>query len=118
MSNAYVEELARSAGDDGRFVRAISRPSTRILHGRAPTSTDFYVHDSSAVALALHPEFYRTETGPARVVTDGIAIGQTILKPDSKRYPPGAWDGRPSVTVAVGVDAEAVLRFYRETLVG
>ncbi len=117
MSNAYVEELARSAGDDGRFVRAISA-FYQNFHRESADLDGFYVHDSSAVALALHPEFYRTETGPVRVVTDGIAIGQTILKPDSKRYPPGAWDGRPSVTVAVGVDAEAVLRFYRETLVG
>jgi inosine-uridine nucleoside N-ribohydrolase len=69
------------------------------------------------VALALHPEFYTTETGAIRVVTDGIAVGQTILRPDGKRYPPGPWDGRPSQTVSVDVDAEAVLRFYRETLV-
>jgi inosine-uridine nucleoside N-ribohydrolase len=116
MTDAYVNELATSAGEDGRFVRAISA-FYQDFHKQSAGLDGFYVHDSSAVALALHPEFYTTETGAIRVVTDGIAVGQTILRPDGKRYPPGPWDGRPSQTVSVDVDAEAVLRFYRETLV-
>lgn len=117
MTDAYLEELARSAGEDGQFVRAVSAYYQQF-HRESAGLDGFFVHDSSAVALALHPEFYRTETGPIRVITDGIAIGQTILKPDSRRYPPGAWDGRPSQTIAISVDAEAVLRFYHDTLVG
>ena len=117
MTEAYVAELATAAGDDGAFVRAISA-FYQNFHRESAGLDGFYVHDSSAVALALHPEFYQTETGAIRVVTEGIAIGQTIIKPDGRNYPPGAWDGRPSQTIAIGVDAEAVLKFYRETLVG
>jgi inosine-uridine nucleoside N-ribohydrolase len=117
MTEAYLAELATAAGSDGAFVRAISAFYQNFHHASAGLD-GFYVHDSSAVALALHPEFYRVETGAIRVVTEGIAVGQTIIKPDGRNYPPGAWDGRPSQSIAVAVDAEAVLRFYRSTLVG
>lgn len=117
MTEAYLAELATAAGSDGAFVRAISA-FYQNFHRASAGLDGFYVHDSSAVALALHPEFYRVETGAIRVVTEGIAVGQTIIKPDGRNYPPGAWDGRPSQSIAVAVDAEAVLRFYRSTLVG
>ena len=107
MSNSYVNDLAEVAGDDGRFVRQIS-VHYQEFHRHRDGLDGFYLHDPSAVAFALHPEFYRTETGPVRVVTGGIAIGQTILKPDN----------RPSATVATGVNAPAVLDFYRRTLLG
>lgn len=117
MTDAYVAELASAAGSDGAFVRAISA-FYQNFHRESAGLDGFYVHDSSAVALALHPEFYTMETGAIRVVTEGIAIGQTIIKPDGRNYPPGAWDNRPSQSIAVSVDAEAVLKFYRDTLVG
>ena len=71
-----------------------------------------------AALTAIQQRNLETETGAIRVVTVGIATGQTIIKPDGRSYPPGAWDNLPSQTIAVRVDAEAVLRFYRETLVG
>lgn len=117
MTEAYLAELATAAGSDGAFVRAISA-FYQNFHRESAGLNGFYVHDSSAVALALHPEFYTMETGAIRVVTEGIAIGQTIIKPDGRGYPPGAWDNRPSQSIAVGVDADAVLKFYRDTLVG
>lgn len=117
MTDAYLAELATAAGSDGAFVRAISA-FYQNFHRESAGLDGFYVHDSSAVALALHPEFYTMETGAIRVVTQGIAIGQTIIRPDSRNYPPGAWDNRPSQSIAVAVDAESVLKLYRDTLVG
>lgn len=117
MTDAYLAELATAAGSDGAFVRAISA-FYQNFHRESAGLDGFYVHDSSAVALALHAEFYTMETGAIRVVTQGIAIGQTIIRPDSRNYPPGAWDNRPSQSIAVAVDAEAVLKLYRDTLVG
>jgi purine nucleosidase len=117
MSNAYLEDLARIAGEDGRFVREVSAFYQAFFKTHLGID-GFAVHDSSAVAYALHPEFYRTETGPIRVVTEGIAFGQTIIKPDGKSFPPGDWDNRPSQTIATSVNAPAVLDFYRRTLIG
>lgn len=117
MSDAYVNELAEVAGEDGRFVRVVSR-FYQGFYNESMGIWGFPVHDSSAVAYALHPEFYTVETGSVRVVTEGIAFGQTIIRPDGRSYPPGPWDDRPSQTIATGVNAQAVLDFYRRTLVG
>lgn len=117
MTDAYLSELAQASGEDGRFVREVSS-FYQDFHRQSAGIDGYYVHDSSAVAYALHPEFYETLTGAIRVVTDGIAVGQTIIKPDSKNYPPGDWDNRPSQTICVGVDAKAVLNLYRDTLIG
>lgn len=68
-----------------------------------------YIHDSSAVAYALHPEWFELKGGPVTVVPDGIAAGQTI------QYADGALP-RPSLQVAVGVDAKRVSAFMVERL--
>jgi purine nucleosidase len=65
------------------------------------------------VTYALHPEFFAVERGPVRVVPDGIARGQTILKPEGETYPVADWDNRPSQAVAVGVQSGRVLALYR-----
>ena len=52
-------------------------------------------------------------TGPIRVVTDGIAAGQTILRPEGMPFPPGAWDGNPSQQACIDVDETMVLKVYQ-----
>jgi len=77
-----------------------------------------FTHDSSAVAYLLDPSLFTTRGGPVRVVTEGIAIGQTIQKPDSKKNTPPAWQGRPSQTICIGVDAQRLLDLYYTTVTG
>ena len=49
-----------------RFYAKFYTSSKQFLNG-------FAVHDSSAVAAVLHPEFFTFERGPVRVATEGIA---------------------------------------------
>ena len=51
-----------------------------------------------------------------RVVTEGIAIGQTIMRPDGQHFSPGPWDGHRSQRAAEDVDAEAVVDLFVDTL--
>ena len=51
-----------------------------------------------------------------RVVTDGIAIGQTIPAPSGRADEWKAWRGRPEVEICRGVDAEGLLRLFESTL--
>ena len=44
----------------------------------------------------------------------GIAIGQTIIKPEGQSFPPGPWDDRPLQTIAIGVQGGRVLKLYRD----
>jgi len=111
MTNAFVDEIART-GPDGAFIRAISAHYARFYAARDKID-GFYVHDASAVTYALHPEFFATERGGVCVVPDGIAKGQTFIKPEGKGYAPGPWDNRPSQTICIGVQAGRVLDLYR-----
>jgi purine nucleosidase len=77
-----------------------------------------FVHDSSAVAYLLDPSLFTVRRGPIRVVCEGIAVGQTIQKPDRKKATPPAWRDRPSQTICVGVDSQRLLDLYYRTVVG
>ena len=112
MTTAYVDSLA-TTGEDGQFVRDISYHYESFYNARENIS-GFFVHDASAVTYALHPEFFATERGQIRVVPDGIAKGQTIIKPERQSFTPGPWDGRPMQTIAVGVQSGRVLALYRD----
>jgi purine nucleosidase len=111
MTNAYVDEIA-TTGADGQFIRDISTHYAKF-YGDREGIDGFFVHDASAVTYALHPEFFATERGQIRVVHDGIAKGQTIIKPEGKSFAPGPWDNQPMQTIAVGVQTGRVLALYR-----
>lgn len=116
MTDEFVGQLAHVSGEDGRFIREISAMYQKF-HKDSIGLDGFYVHDSSAVAYALRPDLFEIEQGPVRVVTDGIAKGQTILRPAGRKFPPGAWDDRQDQSICIGVDSAALLDFYRQTLV-
>ena len=80
------------------------RGTTRRFTSKARNLQGIYVHDSSAVAYVLAPHLYTTRSGPVRVLTEGIAVGQTIQKPSTMPVPAPDWDSRPDCKVCVGVD--------------
>jgi purine nucleosidase len=115
MSTPYLASLRDGAGEAGRFAWEVSR-HYEAFHRTSAQLDGIYVHDSSAVAYMLAPQLYVTRSGPVRVLTSGIAAGQTIQKPLDMPVPAPDWDGRPSREVCVGVDAAAVLDLYERTL--
>jgi inosine-uridine nucleoside N-ribohydrolase len=117
MTDDYMKSLAADAGTDGAFLWEVSRFYAKFYTSAKRTLNGFAVHDSSAVAAVLHPAFFGYSEGPVRVVHDGIAKGQTILKDEHGNDRLGDWSGRPACKVAVTVDAPAFLKFYRDTVV-
>ncbi|ODT32483.1 MAG: nucleoside hydrolase [Kaistia sp. SCN 65-12] len=116
MTTAYMQELREKAGKAGQFCWDISRVYEDFY--RAATGIDgIFVHDSSAVAYLLDPNLFTTRTGPIKVVTEGIAIGQTIQKPSTRSFPPGVWDGLPDHTICTDVDGPRFLDLYFKTIV-
>lgn len=116
MDGDYLDALAAQGGDAGRFVRAITRPYEdfhRPLIGSA-----IYAHDASAVACALRPQRFHRRRGALRVVTEGLAMGQTIQAQPGRRYGVTDWDGLPEQAVCVGVDADGVRTDFRACFVG
>ncbi|MBB3317817.1 inosine-uridine nucleoside N-ribohydrolase [Rhizobium sp. BK181] len=114
MSRSYLADIA--AKGDG---------AVKLLNDLSQDYIDFYkhavedgmmVHDSCACVYVVAPELFSIISGPVRVVCGGIADGQTIVKPDGRRFPLGDWDGLPSQVVCTGIESEKVIGLIRDTL--
>jgi inosine-uridine nucleoside N-ribohydrolase len=115
MAAEMIERIGQHGGPEGRFIRDIAR-FYLDFHRRTEGMDAMFTHDSSAVAYLIDPSLFTTRRGPIRVVTEGIAVGQTIQKPDGKAGTPPAWKGRPSHTICTGVDATRLLDLYYRTV--
>jgi len=116
MDDAYIDALGRDGGKDGKFLHDVSRFYRKFYSNEGIEGIP--VHDSSAVAAALHPDMFGYLEGQVRVVTDGVARGQTIVRPTGRYIRAQGFDGRPTCKVAVKVDSSAFLEFYRDTILG
>jgi inosine-uridine nucleoside N-ribohydrolase len=111
---ADFARLRAAGGAEGAFLDDVHRHYL-AFHGRFGLD-GCYVHDSSAVVCAIAPELFAFTTGKIRVATEGVALGQTILRRSDLPYPPGAWDALPDQRAATGVDADAVCKLILDTL--
>lgn len=111
----FFESLRVTAGKAGDFVYRTTR-FYLDFHEQINGVHECPVHDSSAVAYLLDPSLYKTKAAAVRVVTDGIAIGQTIAGDPSADFESDAWKGRPKCQICIGVDSEKVLALYAKTL--
>jgi purine nucleosidase len=112
------DRLLRMAGKDervGGFVYRISR-FYKQFHDSTGVTGGFYVHDPSAVAYAIDPSLFATDKAKVRVVTEGIAIGQTIAVSGPRADQWEASRGRPQVTVCRNVDGERLLGLFETTV--
>jgi inosine-uridine nucleoside N-ribohydrolase len=115
MDEAFIDALAARAGDAGTFIHAITRHYFDFYESLGG-GRQCPIHDSSAVACLLYPGLYTTATGPVRVVTEGVALGQGILGEHPERYLSDAWRDRPACRVARSVDAAGVRERYLAAL--
>jgi len=113
MSPETIERIGQHGGPEGHFIRDVAR-FYLDFHKARENMDGMFTHDPSAVAFMMDPSLFTTRRGPIRVVTEGIAVGQTIQKPDAKKNTPPAWQGRPSQTICTGVDVPRLpVLFYR-----
>ncbi len=98
----------------GRLLWDISRGYEALYRERNGFS-GCALHDATAAVRLVRPDLFETASGPIRVVTEGLAIGQTIQRTPIA-YPPNAWDGHPEQKACVGVEAESVVELYLGTV--
>lgn len=116
LAGADEARLAADGGEAGRFLHAISRDYA-AMYAAIDGLAGCALHDVAAVVHASDPQLFAHATGAIRVVADGIAAGQTILKPDGMAFPPGAWDGRPSHRICTAVEPGTVARLFVDRIV-
>lgn len=115
MDQAYIEALRREGGKTARFIAEIW-PFYAHFHSERHGQIGSHTHDPAAVAYLIDPTLFETISAPARVVCDGIAIGQTILDRVGGWRRPNGWSGRPPIRACLGVDAARLLALYRERI--
>lgn len=124
LRDADLDRLGAEAGETGAVLRAASRFYIDFYTARAaeldPAAAAHpmcAMHDAAAIARAVMPEAFTTLAGAARVVPDGIAVGQLALDRKGADYPVRHWAGRPGVAVCMGVEAERVRDDFLDTIV-
>lgn len=113
-SHDDAAELAAS-GEAGRFLWDISR-GYEALYRRRNQVDGCCLHDVAAAAYLVAPDLFALRSGPVRVVTEGIAIGQSIQKLDGHTFGPNAWDGHPSKLVAAEADSAGIVESYKAAI--
>jgi inosine-uridine nucleoside N-ribohydrolase len=98
----------------GEFVYAITRYYVGI-YPQQQSKGGFYVYAPSAMVYLIEPSLFTIQQGPVRVVTEGFAIGQTIMAVNVNQSVLPPWKGQPMVTAAVDID-KARFEKYLETL--
>ncbi|GAA0373830.1 nucleoside hydrolase [Bowmanella denitrificans] len=105
--------------DDMQKIAQLNPKQGEFLRQASDFYIDFYqqtlgiagcmVHDPSTIAYILDPSLFEVEQGRIRVVTDGLAIGQTTFAPDDRKFPYPGWDNLPLQKVCMKVRAQALL---------
>ena len=115
MTDAFFASLKQTAGESGVFVYDISRYYLNF-HLESEGKYQCPVHDSSAVAYLLRPDLFSSQDAVVRVVTEGIAMGQTINSPPGSTWAVDHWDTTRVCRICTDVKSEEVLKLYSDTL--
>jgi inosine-uridine nucleoside N-ribohydrolase len=101
----------------GPFLFSITRFYMNFHKNVEKVKGGFYVHDPSAVVYLIDSTVFKMKQGPVRVVTDGIAIGQTIMPAYDYQLELPAWKDKPLVSAAVDVDVTRFLQRFEAIMV-
>ncbi|MCO6185797.1 nucleoside hydrolase [Rhizobium sp. L1K21] len=118
MTRAELASIAEATGARGKLLNDLSQEYFDFYDRIGDDSFEgMIVHDSCAAVYAAAPELFETRSGPVRVVCGGIADGQTIQMDERIGFGMADdWRPFPSQKVVTGIDAPAVLKVLRETL--
>ncbi|XP_059446158.1 probable uridine nucleosidase 2 [Corylus avellana] len=116
LSDADREKLASS---DGKFAQYLCKILEVYFsyHRDAYGTKGVYLHDPAVLLAAIDPSLFTYTEGVVRVQTSGITRGVTILYNKHKRFGEETeWTDKPTVKVAVTVNAPAVVKLIMERL--
>ncbi|KAG6524123.1 probable uridine nucleosidase 2 [Zingiber officinale] len=117
FTDADFEKLTQSKGKLAQYLSNILGIYFSYHHDAYGTQ-GVYLHDPTALLAAVDPSLLTYTEGVIRVQTSGITRGMTVLDNTRKTYGEVTeWSNKPTVKIAVTVDAPAILRIVMERLV-
>ncbi|CAN0830424.1 Probable uridine nucleosidase 2 [Linum grandiflorum] len=116
LTDSDREKLAQSNGKFAQYLCKILGIYFSY-HREAYCTTGVYLHDPAVVLAAVDPSLMTYTEGVVRVQTCGITRGLTVLYNKQKRFEEVTeWSDKPTVKVAVTVDAPAVVKLVMDRL--
>ena len=100
----------------GPFIFAITRFYENFYKTTNQVADGFYVHDPSAVMYLIDSSLFKLTSGPVRVVTEGIAVGETIMPAYDFQLELAPWKNKPFVHAAVAVDSDRFLKEFESVM--
>lgn len=116
FTDADREKLAVSNGELGKYLCKIF-DVYYDYHYDAYNTRGVYLHDPATIIAAIDPSVVTCTEGVVRVQTTGIMRGLTLLYNNKKKFAEEtAWCNKPSIKVAVTVDAPKVVKMVMDRL--
>ncbi|KAL8487231.1 hypothetical protein ACS0TY_023776 [Phlomoides rotata] len=116
LTDADRDKLAESSGKFAQYMCKILDVYFSYHHD-AYSTKGVYLHDPTTLLAAVNPSLITYVEGVVRVQTVGITRGLTLFYNKQKRFAEVTeWSDKPTVKVAVTVDAPAVVQLVMERL--
>ncbi|KAL8491670.1 hypothetical protein ACS0TY_023315 [Phlomoides rotata] len=117
LTDADRDKLAESSGKFAQYMCKILDVYFSYHHD-AYSTKGVYLHDPTTLLAAVNPSLITYVEGVVRVQTVGITRGLTLFYNKQKRFAEVTeWSDKPTVKVAVTVDAPAVVQLVMERLI-
>ncbi|KAL3619871.1 putative uridine nucleosidase 2 [Castilleja foliolosa] len=116
LTDADRDKLAESTGKYAQYICKILDVYFSYHHD-AYSTKGVYLHDPTTLLAAVDPSLLTYVEGVVRVQTVGITKGLTLFYNKQKRFEEVTeWSDKPTVKVAVTVDAPAVVKLVMDRL--
>ncbi len=121
LGDSALKRMDNNAGQTGSLLWESSRFYVDFYMTKSvvdnPPERQCAMHDAAAIAYVLIPDAFEVQSGPARVIPDGMASGQLAI--DRKGYDYGTlhWQDRPATHACMAVDSERVREHFLQTII-
>ncbi|XP_026456217.1 probable uridine nucleosidase 2 [Papaver somniferum] len=117
MSDDDRDKLVQSNGKHAQYISKIL-DIYYSYHHESYNIKGVYLHDPATNIAAVDTSLFTYTKGVVRVQTRGITRGATVFYNTVKRFmEETGWSGKPTVKVAVIIDAPAVLKLVMDRLI-
>lgn len=114
IDEKYLTRIKQEVPIYGDFISKVSQ--FYINFYKSTGVNGMYAHDPTAVAYMLNPGLFSTVKAPIRVITDGKAIGETVMAHNTFTANQEPWREKPLINIAVEVDDDEVLNLFYNIL--
>ena len=121
LTDSDLKQLDDQAGETGSLIWNSSRFYvdfyTNNGAARGAKEPQCAMHDAAAIACVLIPDAFTLVKGAARVIPDGMAIGQLVIDRKGYAYANNHWRDRPAITVCMAVESDRVREHFLQTII-